>query len=232
MRKNKHLIEGFIFFGLLASPLFSEPEIFTRYLPVDGFVKGQSGMVLPPQEIEPYVKKVEAAALKNQKWFEEFSKNSKPGVPLPFHENLGLTKKEYAQYKTIWAKRLFKPSQPVALRLEKSADGDWMISATGPGFPISSLRYDEEKNQLKSPNGLMKQIQDIKGDKESLLGSWAGQEWKHESETTISKTMENFAIGKKANEAIGYIVYRLKEVSNTGRNLYDRRIIIQFPIQK
>lgn len=229
MRKNKHIIEGFLFFSLLVSPLFSEPELFTKYLPENEFIKGQAGMILPPREIEPYIKKMQQAALKNQKWFDEFSKNSKPDSLLPYHENLGLTKKEHAEYKAIWGKRAFKPSQPVALRLEKSADGDWMIRATGPGFPISSLRYNAEKNELKSSNGLMKKIQ---GAKDSILGMWTGHEWKHESKTSISKTTENFALGKKANEPKGYIIYRLQEVSNTGRKLYGQRITIQFPIKK
>lgn len=211
---------------------YSAPEVFTQYLPVEEFVKGSAGMVIPPDEIEPYVVKVEEAALKEPEWFHEYSKKSAPGVPLPYHENLGLTKEEYQAYREQWDKREFEEIQPVALRLEKAEDGNWMIRATGPGFPISSLRYDLEKNQLSSPNGVMQQIDDIKADKDSILGAWNGQEWKHESETSISKTRENFAIGKIVGLDKGYLVYRIQEVSSTGRKLYDRRIIIQFPINK
>lgn len=211
---------------------FSAPEAFTKYLPLDDFVKGSAGMMVPPETIEPYVAKVEAAAKEDPAWFKEYSMKSTPGVPLPFDEKLGLTKEEYDAYRAEWDKRTFQEAQPVALRLEKSDDGNWMIRATGPGFPISSLRYDETKKELTSPNGVMTQIEDINADSDSILGAWSGQEWKHESETTISKTRENFGIGKLKDEPSGYLVYRLQEVSNTGRKLYDRRIIIKFPIAK
>ncbi len=208
------------------------PEIFTKYLPIEEFVKASAGIVVPPKEIEQYIDKVEAAASKNPEWFAKYSKSSKPGVPLPYHENLGLSKEEYSAYIAAWGKRSFEEMQPVALRLEKSTGNEWMLRATGPGFLISSLRYDTKKKELRSPNGIMQRIDDIKGDKDSILGAWQGQEWMHESETSISKTRENFAIGKKTNEATGYLIYRLQEMTNSGRKLYDKRIIIQFPIEK
>ena len=208
------------------------PEVFSKYLPSDDFIKGSAGMVIPPTEIEEYVRKVQLGAQKDPEWFLEFSKESKPGVPLPYHEKLGLTKDEYKAYIATWDKRAFQEVEPVALRLEKSTDGDWMIRASGSGFPISSLRYNEKKKELRSPNGVLKQVDDIKGEKDSILGSWKGQEWMHESETSISKTIENFAIGKKDDQALGYMIYRIRELSSEGRSIYDKRIVIQFPIAK
>ena len=59
------------------------PKVFAGLLEKDVPVKGQIGMVLPPPEIDKYVAKVEAAARKDPKWFREYSKEAKPGVPLP-----------------------------------------------------------------------------------------------------------------------------------------------------
>lgn len=221
----------FLILLLLIGSLHAVPEVFSQYLPVDEFVKGAAGVVVPPAEIEPYLAKVEAAAHQDPEWFKEFSEKSKPGVPLPYHEKLGLTQAEYDEYIALWDKREFDELQPLALRLEKAEGNVWMIRVTGAGFPISSLRYDLNSQELSSPNGKMERIDDIKDDKDSILGAWTGQEWKHESETTISVTREHFAIGKLNNEAKGYLVYRLQEASKSGRMLYDKRIIIKFPIK-
>ena len=84
------------FVALCGSALGQEvPAVFGKYLTLDAAARGQIVVVEPPKEIGPYVRKVEQAALADPAWFKEFSKNSKPGVPLPFHEKLGLTKEEY-----------------------------------------------------------------------------------------------------------------------------------------
>lgn len=211
---------------------WSSPEVFAKYLPPDTFVRGSSGVVNPPLEIEPYIGKIQSAATANPKWFREYSKNATPGVPLPYHEKLGITQEEYKQYRALWDKRTFEAIQPVALRLEKASDGNWMIRATGEGFPISSLRYNLSSKQLTSPNGELKKMSDLIGDKDSTLGAWKGEKWSLESETSISKTRESFAIGKKSDENAGYIIYRLIETTTSGRPLYDKQILIKFPIEK
>ena len=68
------------------------PKIFAGLLGEGVPVKANIGMMMPPPEIEKYVAKVESAARKNPEWIKEYTANSKPGVPLPFHENLGLSK--------------------------------------------------------------------------------------------------------------------------------------------
>lgn len=217
------------FFLMVAS---AAPEALSRYLPVNEYVKGHVGVVLPPEGVKPYMKRLEQAASKNPKWFKEYDEKTKPGVPFPYHENLGLTKKEYEDYLSLLKKRVFKPLQPVSLRLEEISDGEWMIRVGGPGFPISALRYDLKKNEFRSPNGTLGKGKDINAEAMSLLGSWKGASWIHESATTISKTHERLGIGEIASQKTGYLIYRIKEESKSGRPLYDKSIIIQFPVSK
>ena len=206
------------------------PTVFKQYLLPDTLTKGEVIVVLPPREIQKYIAKVEAAAENNEEWFREYSKNAKPGVPLPFHENLGLTKEEYAAYLEMWNQREQKPitNGKVAIRLEQPKPGEWMVRVTGEGSPISLLRYDETKDAMKSPNGSMTRIADIAADPMSILGAWSGQEWKFEETTSLGKTKENFAIGKLADGKTGLLVYRLQEVSSTGRLLYDKSLVVRF----
>lgn len=204
------------------------PKIFDGLLKPGIPVRGQIGMVLPPKEIDKYVAKVELAARKDPAWFKEFSAKSKPGIPLPFDERLGLTQTEYDEYLALWAKREFKPTQEVMVMIRKSASDHWTFTATGDAAVLSTLRYDSKADQFLSPNGTLKRIDDIKAEATSLLGAWSGAEWKFEEETSLGKTKENFAIGKFADNKFGILVYRAQEVSSSGTRTLDKSLVVRF----
>lgn len=206
------------------------PALFDGLLRADTPVKGQIGVVVPPKEIDKYVAKVEAAARADVKWFREFSKSAKPGVPLPYDDKLGLTKEEYASYIELWEKREFKPSEEVMLLLRKSAGGSWIITGTGAASSISTLRYDGKSDTFRSPNGEMKRIDDISADPKSVLGAWTGKEWKFEEESSLGKTKENFAVGRLTGQNFGLLVYRVQELSSEGTRLLDKSLVVRFPL--
>ena len=208
------------------------PKIFAGLFEQDLPVKGQIGAVLPPPEIDKYVAKVEAAARKDPKWFREFSSKSKPGIPLPFDEKLGLTQAEYEEYLKLWNQREFKSMEEVMLLLRQTSGGTWTITGTGNARTLSTLRYTEKTDIFRSPNGEMKHIDDIKADSSSILGEWSGQEWKFEEETGLGKTKENFALGRLGDKKFGIIVYRAQELSTEGTRLLDKSLVIRFPLGK
>jgi len=220
-------------FSLIASVAKAEvPKVFAGMFEQDVSVRGQIGMVTPPEEINKYVAKVETAARKDPKWFKEFSDNAKPGVPLPYDERLGLTKEEYDQYLVLWNKREFKPNEDVMLLLRKGSGNTWSIIATGGASAISTLRYSEKDDVLHSPDGDLKRIEDIKADSQSIFGEWAGHEWKFEQETEYDKTKENFAIGRFADNKYGLLVYRVQSVSAAGSRLQDTNVVVRFALGK
>jgi len=225
------------FIGLLlavASPLVSAaevPKLLKQYLTLDAPLKGEVFRVIPPDEIKVYIDKVKEAASKDPKWFEEYSAAAKPGVPLPFDERLGLSKGDYQKYRDLWKARKFEVVENIGIRLEESGD-DFMIRVTGKGAKISLLRFKPKEGIFKSPNGVMKRIDDIDADPESILGAWKGQEWKYLEETGLGTTKENFALGKTGDGKYGMMVYRLQDVSSTGRTLYDNSVVIRFALPK
>ncbi|MFC7336618.1 hypothetical protein ACFQY0_05480 [Haloferula chungangensis] len=207
------------------------------FLPQDAFVKGAITVVVPPAELDKYVAKVEAAALENPAWFKEHAKKSSPGVPLPFDEKLGLTQAEYDEYLKLWDSREFKAVEAVIIQLKQGSDKMWTITTAlgggqegGGSLPISTLKYDAEKDVFVSPNGTLKRLEDVKADKRSILGEWAGSEWRYEEETSLGKTKENFAIGKTGDGKMGLMIYRMQEVSSEGTRLYDKSIVLRFPM--
>jgi hypothetical protein len=204
------------------------PKVLAELLPVDTPVRGEIITVVPPKEIEAFMAKVEEAAKGDPAWFAEFSAKSKPGVPLPFDEKLGLTKAEYDEYLKLWAAREFRTVQPVVVQLTRVRDGEWSIQVTGAGSAISILRFLEKDDTFKSPNGILKRIEDIDADDASILGGWTGHEWRFEEETALGRTKENFAIGKMKDGKFNLLVYRAQEVSAQGTRLYDKSLVIRF----
>lgn len=206
------------------------PKIFTGLFKQDVPVKGQIGVVLPPQEIDKYVSKVEKAAKADPKWFKEFSATAKPGAPLPYDERLGLTKTEYDEYLALWNKRAFKPIADVMMLLRKGSGDTWTITSTGEASTLSTLRFSTKEDTFSSPNGTLRRIEDIKADSSSILGAWTGMEWKFEEETSLGKTKENFALGRLSDSAFGLVVYRAQELSSEGTRLLDKSLVVRFPL--
>lgn len=219
--------------ALVASPVRAEsPESFKGLLEPGVPVKGEVGMVLPPQEIDKYIGKVDIAARKDPKWFREYSSQSKPGLPLPYDERLGLSKEEYDQYLALWAKRQFKPVEEVLVLLRPGDGNSWSLTCTGKASMLSTLRFDPKADVFHSPNGDLKRIEDIKPDANSILGEWSGREWKFEEETSLGKTKENIALGRFAGNKYGIIVYRIQELSSEGTRLLDKSLVLRFPLGK
>ena len=200
------------------------PKIFAPYFIKDKPVMGEVGAVVPPKEINKYIAKVQTAAKLNPAWHKEYAIKSKPGLPLPWHENLGLTKDEYDEYLKLWDQRQFKVSQKVFIRLEESKPGEWMIRVSGVGMPITLLRYYTETDLFKSPNGNLKRLEDINASERSILGAWKGQEWSFEEKSDFSWTIENIAVGKFNDGKYCLLIYRIQEKVSS----YDKSLLIRF----
>lgn len=219
--------------AILTTYLSAEvPKVFQGLFEKEVPVRANIGVVMPPPEIEKFLSKVETAARKNPKWFKEFTEAAKPGTPLPYHENLGLTKEEYNEYLTLWAKREFKSTAEVMLVLRETFGNTWTLTATGEAGAISTLRYDPKTDTFRSPNGELKRLEDIKADKDSILGAWTGKEWRFEEKSELGLIKENFAIGEFDKTGFGLVVYRAMEISTEGSVLLDKSLVVRFALGK
>ena len=203
------------------------PDVFAPYFAKDSTVSGEVGAIMPPEEINKYIAKVQAAAKADPKWHAQYSEEAKPGIPLPWHEKLGLTKEDYAEYLRLWDQRQFKTMQEVVIRLEEPKPGEWMIRVSGVGMSISLLRYNPDTGNFKSPNGELQRIEDIDADERSILGAWTGKEWRYQTNTEFISTKENLALGKYKDGEQCLLIYRLQE-STSGRRLADKSLVIRF----
>jgi hypothetical protein len=208
------------------------PEIFKGLFEEEVPVKASIGMVELPPEIDKFNAKFEIAARKNPdpKWFKEYAASSDPGAPLPFHENLGLTKEEYDEYIALWSKRTFKSSEEVILVLRKTLGGTWTLTATGGAGVISTLRYDSTNDTFLSPSGKMERLADINTDEKHVLGAWSGKEWRFQETSLLGLTKQNFAIGKFDKGEYGIVLYLAQEVSPQGLRTHENTLVLRFPL--
>lgn len=211
----------------LISAASKVPPILAAFLTKDKAVSGEVGAIIPPKEINKYIAKVQAAAKLDPPWHAEYVKKAKPGIPLPWHEKLGLTKEEYTDYIKLWDQREFKAVQQVVIRLEEPKPGEWMIRVSGVGMSISLLRYNLESDVFKSPNGILKRIDDIDAEERSILGAWVGKEWRYEQNSEFISTKENLALGTFKDGKQCILIYRLRE-STSGHLLADKSLVIRF----
>ena len=207
------------------------PEVLAPYFEANKDYAAERITVSTPAGIEKYLKLVEEGAAKNPEWYAEYSQAAKPGAPLPYHKNLNLTPQEYQEYLALWAKREIKVIDKVGLRVVLR-NGNWRILVGGrAGTVISLLRYDAEKDVFRSTNGKMERIEDIDAAPETLLGAWKGVEWRYVEETGLGRLKENLGVGKAVDGKHGFLVYRLQDVTSTGRLLLDQSVLIRFPLE-
>lgn len=208
------------------------PEALATSFDKEKPVKAQIIAIIPPKEFESFVQKLSEAAQKDPEWFAEHAKKS-PGSPLPlFDEKLGMTKEEYTSYEKLWASREAKKLADTSLLLQEVGNGEWKINGSADASALSLLRYNPEKNVFISPNGELESIADIAAPEGSLLGAWKGREWRYQSENSLTKTKENFALGTTNDGKYSLLVYRLQEVSAAGTPLFDKSIVIRFAAKK
>lgn len=209
------------------------PELFKGFLEKEKPVNAELVVVTPPKEFQKFVQKLSEVAQKDPKWYAEHSKKTPVGSPIPLYDaKLGMTKAEYDGYLKVWSQREVKKIADVALMLREAEDGAWMIQASGDATPISLVHFDVKSGNFRSPNGELERIEDIAAPAESLFGSWKGKEWRFWKEGTLGKTKENFALGKSEDGKFGMLIYRLQEVSGSGRPLFDQSMVIRFVLPK
>ncbi|MFC5050390.1 hypothetical protein ACFPK9_07180 [Rubritalea spongiae] len=209
------------------------PEVLAKHFDADEPVKAEIYMVVPPQEFEKFVQKLSEAAQKDPEWFNEHSKKTPGGSPIPeYDEKLGMSQEEYDGFVKLWDAREAKRISQTALMVTETGDGKWKLNGSGNATPLSLLSYDPETNTFKSPNGTLESIVDINAPKRSLLGAWTGKEWRYQSENSLTKMKENLALGTSEDGKYSILVYRLQEVTAKGRPMFDQSLVIRFAAKK
>ena len=223
------------FFALSALAASDKADaIVGGYFPEGQLVNGSAVRVQLTDDIAAFHKRFDDAIGKmpaeEQK---EMFKLLKPGQPLPFDARFGISKEDYDKYIQAWKKRQIVEIAPIVVGFEKTSDpGIWKVASStqqGP-LPLSTLKYDSNKNIWISPNGELVAKDAVKYDELNNLGAWAGEEWLLQTKDSFSQLAENILIGKTADNKFVYIIYNMIEVTPDGRPTWNESIVLRFPV--
>lgn len=209
------------------------PEALAKYFDAEKPVRAEVFMVVPPQAFGKFVQKLSEAAQKDPEWFDEHSKKTPSGSPIPEYDTkLGMSQEEYDGFVKLWDEREAKRVSETVLLLSESGDGKWRFNASGEASSLSLITFDPETQTFRSPNGTLESIADINAPSRSLLGAWTGKEWRYQSENNLTKMKENLALGTSEDEKYGILVYRLQEMTSRGNPMFDKSLLIRFAAKK
>lgn len=181
-------------------------------------IQGDVMQVKASDELDKLATKMKEAMKKNPEWALAFMNSSPDGQPLPYHENLGLTKKEF--------ERMMELSQSQgAVSLQKTGTVDFTFEPLPDGrVKIVANKGSILHNIIISTNkvetnvGALTDVKEINNqDPNAITGAWKGVKWSTESvnEKTMTGESIQFCIGKIEGKNQGIIYYDGKVLKGT-----------------
>jgi hypothetical protein len=218
-----------------ATPAPAKVAVVDNYLTSKTFAQGAIFRIVLDEELPKYLAKFDEGLKKvSEQDRVDLLKQAKPDMPIPFDVRLGISQEEYDAYLACWNKRKPADIVPVVARFDKSGEpGVWSLFAVAnqTPLPLSTLKYDANKDEWISSNGRLVRKEDINAPAESLMGAWSGQSWALEKSDSLTKMGEQISMGKTADGKFVYFNYAMLEVSNMGRILSRESVNIRIPVQ-
>ncbi len=211
------------------------------YFPTDGTL--QRGAHVRPVYSEALQKPVEVinqslpklSAEERATFIQEFAAEQLPS----YNRAIWPSRDEYDKFVEAWKKTQIRNVTEVAVGLQKLEDGTWrVLSATVDAktrqqrpLTISALRYDAEKNEWISNNGVLT-AKDYTAPDTSIYGAQTGTEWSLEKNDSLVKLRETLRVSRTTDGKYIYLAYSLVEVSAvTGNSIAQGTYLLRFPVQ-
>lgn len=133
-----------------------------------------------PRQIE-LTQKFQEAIRENYDWFLEYSSNIEPGKPMPYHENLGLTKEEYSELQGLMDEIELVSSRVIQYNISYSDDKINLIP--NDTTDNKAVLIDLSKNTVEFDNQLLifKDTVRITDPKNGFRSEWIGYQWIYEN---------------------------------------------------
>lgn len=182
-----------------------------QYLPVTGqTIQADIMEIQSPEEFEKLAAKLQGGLKKNPAWALEFVGSIPKGQPLPYHENLGLTKQEHAQMLELTQKQgtlNLKKSGTIDITFEPLTDGRIKI-LTNENSALNNLIISAKEVETRFGNLI--DVSDINNqDPKAITGPWKGVKWGKntvDQKTMVGESIQ-FCIGKRDDNKDQGIIY-------------------------
>ena len=178
-------------------------------------------------KVSAITKKLQDAVTKNQVWWKKYVKDNANIRPLPYHENMGVTKEEYSLLlNSASLMRLVKIAE-TTLVPKKTGD---MLELTIKRVPegVSPLTFDLKKGSLKTPIGTVEQsTQRDSGNQAGLIGHHLSYNWK---KTFGDPKTGNFklialTLGRPTKTGNTFFQYRITEMKD-GKPVVNANLLL------
>ena len=212
-----------------------------QYLPVTGkSIQADVMQIKTSDELEKLADKIKEGMRKNPEWALEFMRSAPKGQPLPYHENLGLTKNEYERMLELSQNQggiSLQKNGTIPLTFEPLPDGRIQILSTKDSL-LSNLVISTDKistDKVVTSFGDLTNVSEINNqDPNAITGAWKGIKWSKETINEEKMTGESiqFCIGKIEGKAVGIIYYDGKVLNGLKKPPMQFSQIIFFPLAK
>lgn len=198
-------------------------------LPMDKPVSARVMQVgIPPAAVK-LTERFKAALASKPEWASAYVakyKDARGG--LPYHENMGLSKAEYAELiRSTRQAQLFQTGT-VELSALRQPDDSIMLRTKPHMAGIDGIVIDGAGQAVTTRFARMTEVKAIdNANPDSPTGRWAGTQWRHEATAADRMLSVKFALGKRTAQGDGMLYFDLKDVGG-GKNEAFSEILL-FP---
>jgi len=184
--------------------------------------------VVYPKRFQELTLKMQVAAATNTDWFVNYIKaNAKPGQPLPYDKNFGLTKDEYNEFLSLGEKRELKCVETVDLTV--TTNGNSFEFHTGGALPdLEAVKFLRQDLAVKTPFGTLTNPAPAHYEGSGPIGSYTGYQWQFEAggKDLNNYISASFLVGR-AKTGKNFIYYKGSNVKD-GNAVKDAKIFIYY----
>ena len=202
------------------------------FLPIDGEYKADVLTEAMDKNIQEIVLKLNATVASNPLWLNEYiAKVSRPGEPLPYHKNFGISNEEYdLMLAAAKHTNLVKISDAV-VKLKRS-DGTITMNVAGVELPTDTFVFASDESVMRCKLGRSSATKIIdQRNPNSPTGAWRGKQWTITKGNEKLLSSEDFyevkiAVGKDSKERI--LVY-VKMVGRKSQASLNVSYVLRWP---
>ncbi len=189
------------------------------------------------EQIQVLNEKLIKGISENYDWFLDYQKTLQPGQELPYHPNLGMTEKEYAELNEYNEKIEAISTGQEELEITRT-DDIYSFKTTGKLSLLNSLTINPSKNEVLMGGRLLTKFDTIyvADGSNAFKSSWRGYKWTFEEPAeadledlrnpeTVNMKSIKLTLGRLDNSTKTILIFSVKELKNG-----QRKINVETPI--
>jgi hypothetical protein len=184
-------------------------------------------VVYPKRFMELSEKLITAVSTNKERWMEEVKK-AKPGEPLPYDPEFGLTRSEYTEYLSLGEKRTMEKVGTGTLTVETNANS-YMFDGGSTLPELTGLKINLERLTIVTPFATLTNPVPEVSPGGPALGAFSGYRWYFENgdEDKGDITTVSFLVGKLKQTGRSFIYYK-GAVSKAYNPVSDVKLVIYY----